>query len=213
VDIRMFERWNSDTNQPTGLTVPGGGAYRRLSYVAQTSLYYRLYANEYWFFLVPADNTGNYSSSLQAHGSSAGVGLPPIGIPTAPTYKAIFVLSAYNTSGQAETGNAGNFINSSISTSGNYYFLSPVNGSVVRINFLNTAYPRAYTPHTDAPAVLVPFAYFPDSTNNNVLAVLPYAAIIQTANLKTPFTTFTTGGETWVALINGAAGEMFARIA
>jgi len=211
VEIRMWERWNSSTQSPQGLSVPAT-ENRRLSYSHQTSLFYWLYANEFWFFLVPADSAGNFNTGLWNHGSSAGVALPPSGIPVAPNYKPIFVLSAYNPAGNAESGNASNFISSGIQSSGNYFFLNPYSGTVIRTNFLNFQYPRTYIAHPDTPVVILPFAYLTDSVNN-VFAVLPYAAINNLQYAKPVLMTFTVGSETWLSLAPGSVGHMFVRIA
>lgn len=213
VDIKMWERWDSTANAPAGLDCPTG-TYRRLSYSYQSTVYYTIYANEYWGILLECDSAGSLIWNA-FNNSIFGLLLPPDGIPTAPPYKAIFVGTPYDVNGNREPSGLRVLIQEGTYTDSNPFWLLPESGNVVRGSIYSSSivFPTAYRGHSDFPAILYPV--FPmEKTTFRSMGKLPYALI--TSNTGTGLgVTATIGNETWRSIVvgfNGGYGILWVRI-
>jgi hypothetical protein len=177
VDLKMWSSWDSLSNAPVGPDCPNApnGSYLRLSYSFQSGLRYWLYANEYWFALLETDATGGPPLANSVHKTIAGQALPPIGIPSAPLYKALFVASPYNTAGTLLNSSRGTVRLISSIGEGAFVALATHTGTNLWSNFTTGGFfPGVYVGHPDLPPILyplyllghgvIPYAYFTPST-------------------------------------------------
>ena len=211
VDLKMWSGWDTLRNAPVGPDCPNtfNGSYLRLSYSYQSGLYYWLYANEYWFALLETDSRGGPPYSQSFHKTVAGQALPPVGIPSAPPFKALFVASPYNTAGGLiDRGNGTAYL---IYSSGRDSFVavSPHTGTNWWSNFLASGFfPGAYVGHPDVPPILYPLYLHGQG-------VFPYAYF--TFSTSTPIGAYVRiGNEIWVPIIagyEGRYGQIWARVA
>ena len=211
VELKMWSGWNTVDNTPVGPDCPNAtnGSYLRLSYSHQTGLRYWLYANEYWFALLETDSIGSPPFASSAHKTIAGQALPPVGIPSAPLYKALFVASPYNTAGALINSNRGTV--RLIFSGGEPAFvaLATNTGTNWWGNFITGGFfPGVYAGHPDLPPVLY-LLYLHGH------GIIPYAFF--TPSTLTPMGTYVRiGNEIWIPIIAGEAGghgQIWARVA
>ena len=194
VEIQGHHDWNTTNNQPITPSTPK----RRMRYGHQTSEYYWVYANEYWFMTINADSLANWGSSQGRE--VGGVVLPPQGITTPPPYHPVFIYGNYDTAGTGES----NGIQYLAYTGGvNYncpWFIHPQTGGSVRTNFIENLGNYSGIPSQPA-TVFPPFV-------NGGFGELPYALI--SASSGAPFS-FTGGNEKYVSVFWYYAG-IYARV-
>jgi hypothetical protein len=214
VDLKMWNGWDSQTGQPVAPSCPNenSGNYQRLAY-SYLTIYYFIYANEYWFaLLVSNDSIGSGISGSNRFKTLAGIAVPPEGIPTAPQYKALFVVSPYDTNGSLRGAGFGTemIIYSTRSQYDCILALNIATGSPTLFSWLSPPgedFSGRYSGHPDYPPVLVPLflASF---------GIMPYAMI--SSDTTTPIgTQFQIGNELWVNIISGyqgGNGQIYVRI-
>jgi hypothetical protein len=211
VDLKMWNGWNTSSNAPVGPDCPNAanGSYLRLSYSYQSGLRYWLYANEYWFALLETDWTGGPPYASSAHKTMVGQALPPVGIPSAPPYKALFVASPYNTAGSMIDGNNGTRFLIFAGSRSSFVALAAHTGTNWWSNFyIGSFFPGGYAGHPDLPPILYPLYL-------HWHGVIPYAYF--TFSTSTPMGTYVRiGNEIWVPIIAGEGGwhgQIWARVA
>jgi hypothetical protein len=211
VELKMWSSWDTSSNAPVGPDCPNAanGSYLRLSYSHQSGLRYWLYANEYWFALLETDAFGSPPFAHSPHKTIAGQALPPIGIPSAPLYKALFVASPYNTAGTLLNSNRGTV--RLIFSSGESAFVALATNSGTNWvgNFVTGSFfPGGYIGHPDLPPILYPLYLHGHG-------VIPYAYF--TFSTLTPMGTYVRiGNEIWVPIIAGETGlhgQIWVRVA
>jgi hypothetical protein len=211
VDLKMWSSWDSLNNVPVGPDCPNAanGLYLRLSYSYQGGLRYWLYANEYWFALLETDWVGGPPFASSAHKTMAGQALPPVGIPSAPPYKALFAASPYNAAGALINNNRGTIRLIHFSWESVFVALASHTGTNWWSNFVTGSFfPGGYAGHPDLPPILYPLYL-------HWHGVIPYAYF--TFSTLTPMGTYVRiGNEIWVPIIageGGMQGQIWARVA
>jgi hypothetical protein len=211
VDLKMWSGWDSLSNAPVGPDCPNAlhGLYLRLSYSHQSGVHYWIYANEYWFALLETNSMGVPPFAASAHKTMVGQALPPVGVPSAPLYKALFVASAYNAAGTFLNSNRGTLrLIQSVGESA-LVALASNTGTNWWGNFLvGGFFPGVYAGHPDLPPILYPLYLHGHG-------VIPYAFF--TPSTLTPMGTYVRiGNEIWVPIIageGGGHGQIWARVA
>jgi hypothetical protein len=211
VDLKMWMGWDSLSNTPVGPDCPNAanGSYLRLSYSHQSGLRYWIYANEYWFALLETDAAGGPPYASSSHKTVAGQALPPVGVPSAPPYKALFVASPYNTAGALINSNRGTTRLVFGGGESAFVALASNTGTNWWGNFLTGGFfPAVYVGHPDLPPILYPLYLHGHG-------IIPYAFF--TFSTSTPMGAYVRiGNEIWVPIIagdGGGHGQIWVRVA